>query len=562
MASQEGPEAARPPLRWLTALYVCALGSIAVLVIAGQAALHSLIDTQASDSHLINLAGRQRMLSQRIAKAALAQSAAPDAESRDRYGRELADAAAEWKSAHASLAGRGAGGGPPGENSPEIARLFAEMQPHFDALAAAAEAPAAGGAAPPEVLRRILEHEARYLDVMERAVARYEAEASSRVARLRTMETRLAGAALAILLLEALLVFRPAASRIKALLARSYETEMERKAIAEELSAVFDSVPALILYHDRDGRIVRVNRSGAEILGASMYRLERSSIYELFPGQEAQSRAEDGRVYATGQPLLGLLRSIRNYEGAMRWLRMNKVPYRDVHGGIAGIILFAVDVSAHKRLERRLMDLTADAERRLGYDLHDGLGQHLSGILYLSKRLQNRLAGKQAEEEAQAAEILSLVKEAVATVRNMAKGLRPLGDHPSDLSQGLADLAAATQAATGIPCDYEAPRSVLVLDPPEAEHLYRIAQEALSNAVRHSQASRITIRLEQLDDVTRLAVTDDGAGFAAVERKPDGQDGGGMGLSIMEHRTQLLGGRFRIESAPGAGTRVLCEIEA
>jgi PAS domain S-box-containing protein len=333
--------------------------------------------------------------------------------------------------------------------------------------------------------------------------------------------------------------------------------------MAEELRAIFNSVPALIMHCDTEGRIVRLNQSGAAIIGESIDVLKGACIYDFFAGQEARLRDEDLFILRSGTPQLGLLHYLRNAQGETRWLRMNKIPHRSEEDAVDGIIVFGVDVSEQKRLERRLMEMRSEEERQLGYNLHDGLGQELSGILYASRVLSNRLKTKDPESAAQAMEIIALVKRGVETVRSIAKSLRSIGDEPDALSKSLRELAMVTRDTAGLHCEFEEKGSVLLFERDIAEHLYRIAQEAVNNAIRHSGAHQVWIRLAQGDDETVLEIADDGRGMDAVGMRGDrsaGVDPEGMGLSIMEHRAELVGGRFQIESRPNHGTKIRCAI--
>ncbi len=551
--------------RRLTLLYSVALATVALLSLVGQGLVQQSISRQRDDSTIINIAGRQRMLSQRIAKSALA-AVHRDFSKQGEHIDELRHALAEWVASHGELVGASRG-----QNSAVVAQLFAGLEPARKAMVAAGEKLVwalpvfsdtereVGG-----LLDTILSTESDFLQRMDAIVSQYELEAQGRIERLRQLELALLCVTLSVLLAEALLVFRPAVRSIRDTLQRLGTSEAERARMAGELGTIVDSVPALILYHDREGKIIRVNKSGAEIIGESMYKLHGSSVYGWFPDDSVRFREEDEWIYANDAPRLGLVHYLRNSQGEVRWLRMNKVPYHDVDRQVIGTIIFAVDVSAHKRLEKRLMELRAEEQRHLGYNLHDGLGQHLSGILYLGRRLENRLRGKADPEADNAAEVVNLVKESIESVRNLSQGLRPLGDEPNALPQALAELVRKTKETTGIDCVFEESGTVLVFESDVAEHLFRIGQEAINNAVRHSGGTRIAVTLRQGDDETVLEVSDNGQGLDAEtwrKGRQRGGDAGGLGLSIMEHRAELMGGAFNIEALPEGGTRVRCSLK-
>lgn len=542
--------------RRFTILYLSALAAVALLSVGGQVIVHSAIEQQVADSSLINVAGRQRMLSQRITKSALLLNPAERDEQGAGYDAELKTLLQEWMRGHEYLVAR--------ENTVETEALLDVAEPLLSRMFALAEAVLTSGGADENSLTALLGAEPQFLALMEQIVGRYEEEAAGRVARLRRIEYWLFTVTLAVLALEAAFVFRPAVARIRQSLERLQDSEAERALAHEELSTIFDSVPAMILHHDAEGRIVRANRMASEMMGESVYKLEGASVYRYFKDQEEQVREEDRLTLTTAKAQRGLLHYMRGTDGEVRWLRMNKMPYRDERYKVAGIIVFAVDVTEHKKLERSFMELRAEADRRLGYDLHDGIGQELSGILYLSKRMRDQLVARGADEAEMAGEIRDLVKQSVENVRNLSHSLCPLKDEPEALSRGLEELAKATAALGGLRCTFVEEGRVLLFEQDVAEHLYRIAQEAVNNAVRHSGATSIEIKLKQTDERTLLEVRDDGNGNAVVmlKLKRDGRSGSGMGLSIMEHRAELVGGRFRIEKNEAGGSTVRCTVES
>lgn len=555
----------------LTLRYCMALGTVALLALGGQVLVQELISRQRDDSSLINVAGRQRMLSQRITKAALAAAYTASGDVRTERLQEFREALELWETAHEALTGADNPLHQAGMNSDRVRAMFAALEPArlsmlqachtlVDWLDTHAEPLPAGN----DAMDTLLTQEADFLQRMDGIVYQYESEARDRVERLRWVEVLLFGTTLVVLLLEAFFIFRPAVRAIRRTLDRLFESEEEREQMASELSTIFDTVPALILYHNREGNILRVNKSGAETIGESLYRLHGSSVYSWFPDDSRRYREEDDWIYAHDQPRRDLLHYLRNSQGDVRWLRMNKVPYHDLEQKVIGIIVFAVDVTGHKRLENRLMELRTEEQRRLGYDLHDGLGQQLSGILYLSRRLENRLRDKVEADAASASEIVKLVKESVTAVRNLSKGLRPLSDDPHALAQALSDMAEKTRTSTGIDCTFEESGTVLLYEMDVAENLFRIAQEAVNNAIRHSGGTAIRVHLQQSDEETLLEVIDNGKGLGSVDWRATnarGRDPGGLGLGIMEHRAELMGGILWVESSPETGTAIRCRLK-
>lgn len=220
------PRVDPPPVhRRLSRLYILALSAVAALSIGGQIITQFAIARQASDSRVVNLAGRQRMLSQKVSKLALLLAAEPDAAQRQARSRELAKALALWQQSHAGLRQGDAQQGLPGENSGQVEEMFTEVEPHFQAMVEGAETLVRCAAKDPTpecraAARTVLAHEGPFLSGMDRIVFQYDAEARSRVALLRSIEMVLLTVTLVVLVLEGLFIFRPAVRNIRDTLAR------------------------------------------------------------------------------------------------------------------------------------------------------------------------------------------------------------------------------------------------------------------------------------------------------------------------------------------------------
>ncbi|MFU8856015.1 MAG: cache domain-containing protein [Deferrisomatales bacterium] len=207
------------------------------------------------------------------------------------------------------------------------------------------------------------------------------------------------------------------------------------------------------------------------------------------------------------------------------------------------------DVTEWRRLEREVIE-TGDRERtKVGQQLHDDLAPHLIGINALAMVLARKLPPG-GEEAAFSAEIQELIGEAIRKTRSLARGLCPLHLIDRGLTLALEELAANTEALHGIPCELMTPGEVLLADPFAATQLYYIAAEAVHNAVKHAEASRITIDVTEDDGRIHLRVRDDGKGVGDEDRTD------GMGLRIMEYRARTIGTALTFHSRPGQGTEV------
>ncbi len=226
---------------------------------------------------------------------------------------------------------------------------------------------------------------------------------------------------------------------------------------------------------------------------------------------------------------------------------------RLVVSGAARVMAIIRDVTEQRRLEKQILAISAREERRIGQDLHDGLGQHLTGVAFLAKVLERKLSGREVPEHEEAAQIARLVSDAVSHTRALARGLHPLGLDAHGLMEGLETLASTTSRLFEIECRFHCPVAVLIEDENTSTHVFRIAQEAVHNAVRHGRAHLIDIHLTREDDLCRLEVVDNGVGFTPETK------GKGMGLHIMDYRAKMLGGGVEVTSKPHeARTSIVC----
>ncbi|HEY3755359.1 MAG TPA: ATP-binding protein [Opitutaceae bacterium] len=213
----------------------------------------------------------------------------------------------------------------------------------------------------------------------------------------------------------------------------------------------------------------------------------------------------------------------------------------------------AATLAERRRLEKQLLSISDEEKRRIGADLHDGLGQYLTGIACLTTALRDRLDAA-SPEAAQANHIAGLVNEALDRTRMLARGLSPVKVEQSGLYAALQDLAYEAQQLHSIACQFKNGGPHLKFEPDTALNLYRVAQEAIHNAVRHGGASEILLRLNVEGAASRLSIEDNGRGFdpAGSEHQT------GLGLHLMRHRCSLIGGSFRIQRRRPAGMVIEC----
>lgn len=331
-----------------------------------------------------------------------------------------------------------------------------------------------------------------------------------------------------------------------------------------EYHALFEAAPDGILVVDEEGVVRELNTRALAMFGYDRGELLGEGVELLIPEESRRAHAEARRTYVTDpqtRPMgVGLELRGRRKDGTEFPVEISLSPLR-VDGSLR-VICIVRDETERRRLQAFGVSALRAAEeerQRIARELHDDTAQRLAALLLLLK-----LAG-QAEETQERERRLERVREELAQVadgvRRIARGLRPPALDEAGLGTALDALVRSLRGTAGIDIRLSAERTVERLDSDAELAVYRIAQEALSNALRHSGASRVDVSFETDGRSVRIGVADDGCGFR-VDRLEghDGDSGRGLGLVGMRERARNAGGTLKIESTPGEGTRVSVEL--
>lgn len=213
------------------------------------------------------------------------------------------------------------------------------------------------------------------------------------------------------------------------------------------------------------------------------------------------------------------------------------------------------EIAERERLDREIATVADRERRRLGQELHDSLCQHLTGTALTAQSLRDKLAGRFAPEVSEADRVIDYIEQGIDLSRDMARGFFEPELDAEGLGFALRSLAENMSERFQIPCTFSTEESVRVADSTVATQLYRIAQEAVMNAIKHASASNVRIRLSNAEDGVMLKVEDDGVGLP--DRIPQPQ---GLGLRLMSHGAGLLGANFKVARNPAGGTSVTCKV--
>jgi PAS domain S-box-containing protein len=338
------------------------------------------------------------------------------------------------------------------------------------------------------------------------------------------------------------------------------ELKRAEEALQEErnfAAALLDTVGALVMVLDRKGRIVRANRAWERITGYSFSEVRGRPVWDLFTEREEGAHFEAILKQLDDGPLLDSFAGAWTMrDGLERQISWSITVLASRDGKAEYVIAAGIDVSESKRLEKAILDISGREQRRIGQDLHDGLGQHLTGIAFMSKVLEQELSDKGLTEAADAAKIVKLVNEAVRKTRELSRGLLPVLSDAQGLMAALEQLAWEVEDLFQVSCRFRCLQPVLIRDDSMAEHLYHIAQEAVHNSIKHAKPKNILINLAAVNDRLEMTVEDDGGGF--VENPAST----GIGLHIMRHRGRMIGGTIEIEHLVSGGTVVKCSLTA
>jgi PAS domain S-box-containing protein len=334
------------------------------------------------------------------------------------------------------------------------------------------------------------------------------------------------------------------------------QTEEQLRKTMQQLRQLAENITdAFWMRNVSDTRMVYVSPAYEQIWGRSckdLYRSPTGWLDAVHPedrervaqGIGKQSSGEQSEEYRIIRP-----------DGTLRSIRDRSFPIRDSAGAVIRIVGIAEDITDRRRLECEILEISDREQARLGQDLHDSLCQKLVSAAFDNSALKRRLANRELPETALAQQVAVVLDDAITEARTLARGLFPVQLEVDGLHVALQQLAAGVQARFQIDCQAHCDESIVVRDNAFATHLYRIAQEAVTNAIKHAQAKRILVRLNREGGLIELTVTDNGIGIPSSMEK-----GEGMGMHTMKYRARNIGGTLNISGAASGGTIVSCRV--
>ncbi len=333
-----------------------------------------------------------------------------------------------------------------------------------------------------------------------------------------------------------------------------HKMELQARKNEEILSITLKSISDAVIGATLDGTIISWNQGAEKIFGYSKEEVTGRNILILTPP-----------FYPNEMPdILDKIRDdieVEHYEtvrqkksGEIINISLKVNPIRGLMNEVTGVSLIARDITAKKKLEKEILEISEKERKRIGKDLHDSLGQNLTGISLQLKMLENMLRESNCTDEVETAErIQNLVNQSIKQTRNLAKNLLTVTLQNQGLSVALKELSLQVESLYNCKIDYISELENDVTDEVLATQLYHIAQEAITNAKRHGDAEEVEILLKEEDSEYYLRVCDDGKGI-------DRHNTQGLGLRIMEFRSNIINGRLSIFENEQEGTTVVCRV--
>jgi len=578
----------------LSRLYLMALTFIALSAIGSQLLIQYFLQNQLGDAKVINIAGRQRMLSQKLTKEILLLAELPQSTV---LQNNLKTTLLQWTIAHEGLQNGNDSLELSGKNSSTVQKLFQHIQPYYQGLQTDIQQLLQSDTLFEQnkhtLITKVLSNEKDFLEGMDRLVFQYEFEAKNRVRQLRVTEFLLLALLVGILILEIFFIFRPAARRVKKIVRALSLSEQQAQAVASENKTLFvekekslrelqtmnfgmDSA-ALFASLTNQGEIIHLSEKFQKLLGIS--RITPNSFFtELVSDNEGQQQYLTELISVPRSTIWTEEVKLTNKQGKEIWLELSILPVNQ-EGVQQDILLLCNDLTLRKEaqleIERlnkerfeleitqqklrsvQVVEAQEEERKRIAKDMHDGIGQMLTALKFNLESINLEKAEKAA---AKLADVKVLAGDLIKSVRVATFNLTPPELSDYGIGTGLAKLVEGLNKRTDKNILFNNRTEFQArFDSSTETNLYRITQEAINNAIKYAQANYILVTLSHSEELLSIVIDDDGIGFNTEEQflgTSLKEDGSGMGLSFMQERVKFINGRLFINSSPDRGTRI------
>jgi PAS domain S-box-containing protein len=327
------------------------------------------------------------------------------------------------------------------------------------------------------------------------------------------------------------------------------------RASETRLRAIVDTEPECVKVVHADGELLEMNAAGLAMLEAdSVDAVNKHGLLNFVCSEHRVAFSALHRRVIEGES--GTLEfAVVGIKGTRRWLHTHAVPMRDATAAATKLLAITRDITEQKHLGLALVEASNREQRRLGHELHDGLGQDLTGISMLTAALASSAAKAGLSIADELVRLGTMTRQAIDTCRVIARGLSPVSEATGGVAHALRNMVELQRDAYGADVQFEAVTAAPIrLQAHAQDHLYRIAQEAVTNARKHARANVVKVTLIVQRTLVRLEILDDGVGFV-----PDFAKSTGMGLKIMQYRAAAIGALLSIAPDKRGGTLLACQ---
>lgn len=586
----------------LRRLYIIGFSTIALSVIVSQILIRRHLSGQESDSRVINVAGRQRMLSQKLAKAVVSLSTTSNLQDKLLIKDDLKKTLRLWEFSHHALQNGNDSLSLPKKNSVAIVRKFSTLNPIFDTIASASKSiiekientPVLPLSTYAEDIETVKRHEADFLSQMDAIVNQYDKEAEEKVAWLRKLEFWLTTLTLLILLGEFLFIFWPAAKSVRYTLAELLFAEKRAKKMAfdadelskakeksiQELSALSRAMDDTLLFARilPNGSLVHMGNKFSRLFKLTKFN-DNALFWNVLSSVETEREIIENII--TKHKKTGWQGEVKATckEGRTVWLEMAVVPFSPFEEK-SELLIIASEITERKMAQLEINRLTEKSfeekmnqqkiisskiienqekeQNRIAKDVHDGIGQMLTGLKYNLESIDTKDIKKAT---AKIEHLKELTANIIKGVRTATFNLTPpeLTDH--GIVPALTKLTQELGRLTG--------KEIVLfnktdfnqrLDSLSEINIYRITQEAINNAIKYAESTHIIVSLSHSKNILSIVIDDNGKGFNPNKVEKVKTGGGGMGMTFMQERIKYIDGRLFLTSETGKGTRVTLNI--
>lgn len=598
MKNQDHSE--KPKFKQLARYYLMALSVIAISIILSQILVQKFISEQKSDSRVINLSGRQRMLSQQISKYALLLGDSLNTGKRATYVQGLQSAVDEWKTTHEALQYADKDLGIYNENSQTIQQLFTAIDTAHAVMVKSAsniiqlleQDPRLPAERLREDINQVISHEQAFLNGMDLIVFQYDHEAQRKVINLQTIEIILLIISLGVITFEVFFIFVPSAKTIRKTFRKLQHSEKKARKMILEISSLYSSLEQA--YQDllevdvavEDYTVFAKSKPDGDFYHFSDKFSSIMEFDEIMPknifswlqdqGYDSQYLQNIQKMTLSGSTWTGDIKAT-NEMGDFVWLKLNITPTMGDNGEIETLMIIATDESEKKeaeaisqeinreRIEKKvkeqqfrsalILEGQEEERKRISRDMHDGIGQLLSAMKF---NLESMPSLKSDFERKKLNVVKDLLTNVIKEVRRISFNLTPSALSDYGIVPVLNKFCKEITKLSDTQVIFENQTGFLSrLEGKVENNLYRICQEAVNNAIKYAEASEVKITLSHNSQYLNVEIMDDGKGFDMQKLEAQGHfSASGHGLFNIRERANFIDGQCTISSEKGKGTTI------